>query len=205
MGNLVGSRLVSILARGLPASYFMVSCIAFWKSFLTTGKWTSLFWMVSEGVVVFLLVFRRPSTRISRSPWDWIAGLAGSFLVLLVRPESRAIAPDAVGFALQLCGTLFQLYGKAALGRSFGIVAANRGVVVGGPYRIVRHPIYLGYLVTHVGFILSNWSPRNLAIYAATYFFQVARIFAEERLLLGDGRYREYFQSVRYRLIPGLF
>jgi protein-S-isoprenylcysteine O-methyltransferase Ste14 len=205
LGNLVQSRLVSILARALPASYFLISCIAFWKSFLTTGKWTSLFWMVSEGVVVVLLVFRRPSTRISRSPWDWIAGVAGSFLVLLVRPESRAIAPDAVGFALQLCGTLFQLYGKVALGRSFGIVAANRGVVVKGPYRIVRHPIYLGYLVTHAGFLLSNWSVRNLAVYASAYFFQVARIFAEERILLVDGRYREYFQSVRYRLIPGLF
>jgi protein-S-isoprenylcysteine O-methyltransferase Ste14 len=99
----------------------------------------------------------------------------------------------------------FQLYGKVALGRSFGIVAANRGVVVGGPYRLVRHPIYLGYLVTHAGFLLSNWSLRNLAVYAAAYIFQVARIFAEERILLVDGRYREYFQSVRYRLIPGLF
>lgn len=205
MGKPVQSRFVSIVARALPASYFLISCLAFWKSFLATGKWTSLFWMVSEGVVVVLLVFRRSSTRITRSPWDWIAGVAGSFLVLLVRPESRSIAPDAVGSALQLCGILFQLYGKAALGRSFGIIAANRGVVIGGPYRLVRHPIYLGYLVTHAGFLLSNWSTRNLAIYAATYCFQVARIFAEERLLLVDGRYREYFRSVRYRLIPGLF
>lgn len=205
MGKLVQSRFVSIWARVLPASYFLISCIAFWKSFLATGKWTSLFWMVSEGVVVVLLVFRRSSTRISLSPWDWIAGIAGSFLVLLVRPESRALAPDAVGVALQLCGILFQLYGKVALGRSFGIIAANRGIVVEGPYRIVRHPIYLGYLVTHAGFLLSNWSVRNLVVYGAVYIFQVARIFAEERLLLVDGRYREYFQSVRYRLIPGLF
>jgi protein-S-isoprenylcysteine O-methyltransferase Ste14 len=161
--------------------------------------------MVSEGVIVVLLVFRRPSTRISQSPWDWFAGIAGSFLVLLVRPEGLSVAPDAVGFSLQLGGTVFQLYGKTVLGRSFGIVAANRGVVVGGPYRFVRHPIYLGYLVTHVGFLLSNWSLRNLAVYAATYIFQVARIFAEERLLLVDGRYREYFQTVRYRMIPGVF
>jgi protein-S-isoprenylcysteine O-methyltransferase Ste14 len=203
--NLVGNRFASVLARALPASYFLLSCIAFWKSFLETGKWTSLFWMVSEGVIVVLLVFRRPSTRISQSPWDWFAGIAGSFLVLLVRPEGLSVAPDAVGFSLQLGGTVFQLYGKTALGRSFGIVAANRGVVVGGPYRFVRHPIYLGYLVTHVGFLLSNWSLRNLAVYAATYIFQVARIFAEERLLLVDGRYREYFQTVRYRMIPGVF
>lgn len=205
MGILVGNRFVSFLSRVLPASYFSLACFAFWKNFLETGKWTSLFWMVSEGAVVVLLVFRRTSSRISQSPWDWFAGLAGSFLVLLVRPGGQAIAPDALGFALQLCGTVFQLYGKAALGRSFGIVAANRGVVLKGPYRIVRHPIYLGYLVTHVGFLLSNVSLWNLAVYAAVYLFQVARIFAEERLLIVDWRYREYLQSVRYRLIPGVF
>ena len=198
-------RMPSILARVIPASYFAVACIAFWKHFLSTGRWTSLFWMVSEGVVVALLVFRRPSLHISRSPWDWFAGLAGSFLILLVRPSGEAVAPDVVGFALQLLGTVFQLYGKLALGRSFGIVAANRGVVSSGPYRLVRHPIYLGYLVTHAGFLLSNMSARNVAIYGAAYVFQVARIFAEERILAEDSRYREYLRCVRYRLIPGVF
>ena len=205
VGNLVGIRFVSLLSRILPASYFSLACFTFWKNFLETGKWTSLFWMVSEGAVVVLLVFRRPSSRISQSPWDWFAGLAGSFLVLLVRPGGQAVAPDAVGFALQLCGTVFQLYGKVALGRSFGIVAANRGIVREGPYRLVRHPIYLGYLVTHAGFILSNGSVWNLAVYAAVYLCQIARIYAEERLLITDGRYREYLRSVRYRLIPGVF
>ena len=203
--DLVGNRWVSILSRVVPASYFTLACFAFWKSFLETGKWTSLFWMFSEGAVVVLFVFRRPSSNISQSPWDWFAGLSGSFLVLLVRPGGQAVAPDSVGFALQLCGTAFEMYGKAVLGRSFGIVAANRGVVREGPYRIVRHPIYLGYLVTHVGFLLSNGSAWNLAVYAAVYFFQIARIRAEERILASDGSYREYLQRVRYRLIPGVY
>jgi protein-S-isoprenylcysteine O-methyltransferase Ste14 len=115
------------------------------------------------------------------------------------------VAPDAVGFALQLFGTGFQLYGKLSLGRSFGIVAANRGVVSSGPYRLVRHPIYLGYLVTHAGFLLSNMGARNAVIYGAAYVLQVARIYAEERILSEDGRYREYLRRVRYRLIPGVF
>jgi protein-S-isoprenylcysteine O-methyltransferase Ste14 len=198
-------RALSILSRAIPASYFTISCLAFWNNFLRTGKWTSLFWMVSEGVVVVLLVFRRPSRSVSRKPWDWLAGIAGSFLVLLVRPTGGTAVADAAGFALQLFGTVFQLYGKVVLGRSFGIVAANRGVVFSGPYRLVRHPIYLGYLVTHVGFLLSNPSVRNVAIYAAAYVFQFARIYAEERILAQDGEYREYLRSVRYRLIPGVY
>jgi protein-S-isoprenylcysteine O-methyltransferase Ste14 len=198
-------RIPSILARAVPASYFSIACIAFWNSFVRTGKWTSLFWMVSEGIVVILLVFRRPSANISRKPWDWLAGIAGSLLVLLVRPDGRAVAPDAAGFALQLAGTVFQLYGKLALGRSFGIVAANRGIVLSGPYRLVRHPIYLGYLVTHAGFLISNVSVRNVLVYVAAYFFQIARIYAEERILSEDGGYRDYLLRVRYRLIPGIF
>ncbi|MBI5575994.1 MAG: isoprenylcysteine carboxyl methyltransferase [Deltaproteobacteria bacterium] len=203
--HLARNRWMQIFAKVVPASYFALACFAFWKSFLQTGKLTSLFWMLSEGIVVVLIVFRRPSSAVSKSPWDWFAGIAGSFLILMVRPTGHAVAPDAAGFTLQLLGTGFQIYGKTALGRSFGIVAANRGVVVDGPYRWVRHPIYLGYLVTHAGFLLSNWSPRNLAVYAAAYFFQAARIFAEERVLLGDGKYREYAASVRYRLLPGIF
>ncbi len=198
-------RVLSILSRAIPASYFAIACLAFWNNFLRTGKWTSLFWMVSEGVVVILFVFRRPTRSLSRRPWDWLAGIAGSFFVLMVRPTGGTAFSDAAGFALQLFGTGFQLYGKVVLGRSFGIVAANRGVVSSGPYRLVRHPIYLGYLVTHAGFLLSNTSVRNVAIYAAAYVFQFARIYAEERILAQDGEYREYLRCVKYRLIPGIY
>ena len=154
-------------------------------------------------MVVLLLVFRRESRRLSRHPWDWIVALGGSFTVLLVRPATTAIAPEFVGVALQLAGTVFEIYAKIFLGRSFGIVAADRGIVVGGPYRIVRHPIYLGYFVTHVGFLLANWSPRNLALYIVVYFFQISRILSEERILTEDDVYREYCGRVRYPADPG--
>ena len=197
--------LLSVLSRVIPASYFAIVCYGFWRNFLQTGKWTSLLWLVSEGMVVLLLVFRRESRRLSRRPWDWLVALGGSFAVLLVRPTAAAVAPESVGVALLLAGTVFEVYGKVYLGRSFGIVAADRGIVVGGPYRIVRHPIYLGYLVTHVGFLLANWSPRNIALYIVIYFFQISRILAEERILREDDGYRVYCNRVRYRLIPGVF
>jgi protein-S-isoprenylcysteine O-methyltransferase Ste14 len=161
--------------------------------------------MVSEGLVVLLLVFRRDSRLLSRSPWDWFVALGGTFTVLLVRPAATAIVLESVGIALQVAGNLIAIFAKISLGRSFGIVAADRGIVVGGPYRFVRHPIYLGYLVTHVGFLLTNWSPRNIAVYMVEYIFQVARILSEERLLKGDMSYRAYCDRVRYRVIPSIF
>jgi protein-S-isoprenylcysteine O-methyltransferase Ste14 len=199
-------ELFSLFSRIIPAAYFTIACIGFWNHFVRTGKWTSLLWMISEGVVIILLVFRRTTPRVSRRPWDWIAGLGGSFFILAVRPEgSLAVAPVALCAALQVGGTAFQVYAKIVLGRSFGIIAADRGIVVSGPYRVVRHPIYTGYLVTHIGFILANWSAWNLVVYAVAYFFQVARIFSEESLLRENETYREYSRRVRYRLIPGLF
>ena len=198
-------ELLSVLSRVLPAAYFAIVCLGFWRSFVQTGKWTSLLWMMSEGLVILLLVFRRESRRLSRHPWDWIVALGGSFTVLLVRPAATAIVPEFIGVVLLLSGTGFEIYAKVFLGRSFGIVAADRGIVVGGPYRIVRHPIYLGYFVTHIGFLLANWSPRNLALYIVVYFFQISRILAEERILREDKSYRSYCQRVRFRLIPGVF
>ena len=197
--------LVSVLSRVIPASYFAIVCLGFWKNFVQTGKWTSLLWLLSEGLVILLLVFRRESRRLSQQPWDWIVALGGSFIVLLVRPVTTSIAPESMGVALQLAGTAFEIYAKVFLGRSFGIVAADRGIVVGGPYRIVRHPIYLGYFVTHVGFLLANWSVRNLALYIVVYFFQISRILSEERILSEDAAYLEYRGRVRFRLIPGIF
>jgi protein-S-isoprenylcysteine O-methyltransferase Ste14 len=198
-------ELLSVLSRVLPAAYFAIVCLGFWKNFVQTGRWTSLLWMVSEGLVILLLVFRRESHRLSMRPWDWIVALGGSFTVLLVRPATTTIAPEFLGVTLQLAGTVFEIYAKVFLGRSFGIVAADRGIVVGGPYRIVRHPIYLGYFVTHVGFLLANWSPRNIALYIVIYFFQISRILSEERILSEDAAYREYCGRVRFRLIPGVF
>ncbi len=194
--------LLSVFSRVLPATCFAITCYFFWNGFKQTGKWTSLLWMASEGLVVLLLVFRRDSRLLSRSPWDWLVALGGTFTVLLVRPATTTIVMESVGIVLQIAGTLFAIYGKVSLGRSFGLVAANRGIVSSGPYRIVRHPIYLGYLATHIGFLLANWSPRNIALYIVIYFFQISRILSEERLLKEDEPYRAYCERVRYRLIP---
>jgi protein-S-isoprenylcysteine O-methyltransferase Ste14 len=196
--------LLSVLSRVLPAAYFTIVCFGFWNNFIQTGKWTSLLWMFSEGLVILLLVFRRESRQLSRRPWDWIVALGGSFSVLLVRPAA-AIAPEFLGVLLLFAGTVFEIYAKIVLGRSFGIVAADRGIVMRGPYRIVRHPIYLGYFISHIGFLLANWSPRNITIYIVTCFFQISRILAEERILREDESYRAYCQRVRYRVIPFIF
>jgi protein-S-isoprenylcysteine O-methyltransferase Ste14 len=106
---------------------------------------------------------------------------------------------------LALGGFALQISAKLTLRRSFGIVAANRGVKVGGPYRFVRHPMYAGYVMTHVGFLLHNPSLWNFGVYGLAFGCQVARILAEERVLLQDQGYRDFAARTRYRLLFGVF
>ncbi len=87
-----------------------------------------------------------------------------------------------------------------------GLLPAQRGVVIGGPYRLVRHPIYLGYLIGHIGFLLTNFSSRNLVVLLLLYAAQVVRILREESVLSASSpAYQNYQQKVRWRLVPGVF
>ena len=104
-----------------------------------------------------------------------------------------------------IAGFALQLSAKLTLRRSFGVVAANRGVKASGPYRLVRHPMYAGYALTHIGFLLAGPSLWNLALYGTVLTIAVRRIVAEERVLREDPAYRALAAKVRYRLLPGLF
>src|SRR5437899_9023283 len=65
----------------------------------------------------------------------------------LLRPSAAApLAGDAMTAAMSAAGLIVVIAAKLTLGRSFGIAPANRGVVARGPYNIVRHPIYTGYV-----------------------------------------------------------
>ena len=82
---------------------------------------------------------------------------------------------------------------------------ANCGVVVGGPYAFVRHPIYGGYLVTHAAFLLAHPRPWNALIVLAADTALVVRALIEERVLSADADYQSYCRRVGWHLVPGVF
>ena len=92
-----------------------------------------------------------------------------------------------------------------SIGRSFGLVPANRGMVDRGPYALVRHPIYAGYLISHVGFLCAHPTVMNAALLVVADAALVYRALLEERTLAGDPRYRTYMQRVAWHLVPGVF
>jgi protein-S-isoprenylcysteine O-methyltransferase Ste14 len=97
------------------------------------------------------------------------------------------------------------LVSLGTLGRSFGLVAANRGVKTGGPYGFVRHPAYTGYLIAYVGYCAENPSLRNISLLVASTAFQLVRIREEEHVLSTDEGYRDYSSRVRFRLVPYVY
>jgi protein-S-isoprenylcysteine O-methyltransferase Ste14 len=100
---------------------------------------------------------------------------------------------------------LIVIAGKVTIGRSFGLVPANRGVVASGPYSIVRHPIYAGYLLTHAATLALFPSVWNVAIIVIADTALVFRALAEERVLSADSEYQSYCGRVAWHLVPGLF
>ncbi|WP_292079734.1 isoprenylcysteine carboxylmethyltransferase family protein [Mesorhizobium sp.] len=119
--------------------------------------------------------------------------------------EGTAIIPMFIAAPLQFLALWLVIWGKMSLGRSFAILPADRGVVTGGVYRYVRHPIYAGYLAGHILFLLSSFSFYNSTVYAIITMFHVHRILREERILALTEEYRDYLGRVRYRLCPGIF
>ena len=170
----------------------------------TTADWIALLILFSEGIVIVLLLARRPTDMISTDYRDWAIAAGGTFLSLAVTRGGPPLAP-ALGGLFMLAGIATHLTAKFSLRRSFGLVAAHRGLKVTGLYRLVRHPMYIGYMMTHVGFLLVAPTLWNLGVYLAVWTLLIARIFAEERLLGQDPEYQEFMTRVRYRLVPGVF
>ena len=164
---------------------------------------TLLLLLLTEGYTLALVLIARRAGSRDMTPLAVLATGYAAFFFVLLKPEgTQRFVPEAAGIALQVVGMAWQMASKYALGRSFGLLPAARRIVVAGPYRVVRHPIYLGYLISHIGFLLVNFSWRNLAVIAVLYAAQVYRIGREEAVLASSSDYREYQGQVRWRLLP---
>jgi protein-S-isoprenylcysteine O-methyltransferase Ste14 len=162
--------------------------------------------VVSESLGVVLILTRRFAKAVSTHPLDWTLSLIAVNAPLLAVPAAAStFTPPQIPIALMFAGMMLQISAKAALWRSYGLIPANRGVKTRGPYRFVRHPMYAGYTLIHIGFLLGFPSLQNFLLYLTTLLIEVARLLREELILNKDPLYREYATCVRYRLLPGVF
>ncbi|MEM5428892.1 isoprenylcysteine carboxylmethyltransferase family protein [Cupriavidus oxalaticus] len=167
---------------------------------------TLLLLVLANCLTVGLSLFARVPKRRDWHPVTVLCSLGGTYYFLGIQlTPGQHLAPELVGAILQIAGIVWQIYAKLTLRFSFGILPANRGIVSHGAYRFVRHPIYLGYLIADVGFLLTNFGLQNLLVYTGLYALQAVRINREEALLSDDPEYRQYREKVRYRAVPGIY
>ena len=194
-----------VLTSAPVALLWLLFAVANFSNWRTTHRPTGLGATALELVVATLFVIRRTPWVVSRSPRAWTAAAIGTFGVLALRPVYNPLGSLELLYAgMQVAGALFAIVAMLSLGRSFGIVPANRGIRTGGAYRYVRHPLYSAYILTETGYLLENPSLRNGCLFGIVMVFQAVRILEEERMLAGDPAYREYCRHVRSRVVPYL-
>ena len=204
----------SALTEGLLRTFAVLTLGLFvgnvaYQWWTDTSRYTLLLLLLTESFTLGLVLFARRAVTRDMSPVAVGATIyAIFFFTFYGYSDTVRGIPEWVGATLQLIGLAWQVCAKIALGRCFGLLPATRGLVTSGPYRWVRHPIYLGYLIAHLGFLLSNFSLRNLTVLAVLYLAQAVRVSREESALKAGEHgtdYADYCAAVRYRIVPFVF
>jgi protein-S-isoprenylcysteine O-methyltransferase Ste14 len=190
----------------LLAASFLIGMLPFGRelTFSLAGA-ANVVWIAGAAIMA-VMSFARFAPRSTSVNLRTLAATGGMlFLPCLMRPTNPPLG------ALATTGLLFELFGVALtqvarvyMGRSFGLIPANRGIVSRGPFRWVRHPIYFGWIILSLGYAMSFASERNILLLALTLPFLVWRIDQEEAHLSADPEYRQYMVRVPYRLWPGV-
>jgi protein-S-isoprenylcysteine O-methyltransferase Ste14 len=199
----IGSDLI---ARAVVIVLFSLFSANLLGDFLRTGHVTGLLLLVSESLVVVMTFIRRRTRFVDRSAAAVLTtavSLAGP--PLLRASDGASLMPDTATALVSGIGLILVIVAKLTLGRSFGIAPANRGIVMRGPYTIMRHPIYTGYLTTHLAFFVAHPQPWNALVIVVADSALVIRALIEERVLSTDADYRTYCRRVAWHLVPGVF
>jgi protein-S-isoprenylcysteine O-methyltransferase Ste14 len=176
-----------------------------------TPTFTITDWIyVLQHVIVLGIALTRPQPKV----WDYsittstAVGIAYAYpyaQVIYLRWSTGHVAWPAAGLALVTFAAGLSLVSLLAIRRRFGIRPALRGLVTSGPYRFVRHPMYLSYILGDIGYNLQGWNFVTLLLVLVGWVSLVYRIHAEERVLSEHAEWPAYADLVPYRLFPGLW
>ena len=161
-------------------------------------RWAGTLLAVAFYVLVIWCYLRRGAARATTSSVTARVAAVMATWIPFVIPWLHGAPPGAVwqgvSDALLLGGTAWAIWSLRSLGRNLSVIAQARDVADRGPYRWVRHPLYVGEIVSSLGLAIAAHSVAALAVWLGICGLQVYRAVREEQLLLavlpGYGAYR---------------
>lgn len=219
-------KLLDLVTRIVPSAFFLLVLVhkfnehyafivngqalgndaASWKFFADVVSRSST--ILFLGLASVLFVVRLKPIKKARGILPRVLAIAGTFFMALVTFFPRAslsLTQTLIASVLSLLGTGLSVFALAHLGRSFSLMAEARRLVTSGPYRIIRHPLYVFEAVASLGIVLQFFSLYSVLIYLAYCFLQFQRMKNEEAVL--EVVFPEYqtYKLKTARVIPGIY
>jgi protein-S-isoprenylcysteine O-methyltransferase Ste14 len=191
-----------MVSRDLLHNLIGFTCFSFATVIAIQSVWQNLgilpmLYALHNGLLALFYLRREPARAFDRLGL-WL-GLIAAFL-----PTCNSVSRAPLYFLIPaLAGYALILWSLLTIGPRFGIAPADRGITCRGPYRFLRHPMYLGELVFRLAMALSSPNLVLALLLAITLIIlQCWRIMREERIISG---YACYARLVPWRLIPHLW
>jgi len=204
VSGISGRRLGDFLLFGVTSAEFVLL-------FLLTPTFSIADWIY---VLQHLLVLGIALTRRPPEVRDHSLPSSAAVVIAYAYPYAQVIylrwvpgepAWPAGGLVLVTLAAFLSITSLLSLGRRFGVFPALRGLTTRSTYRLVRHPMYLAYVIADIGYNLQEWNFGTALLLMAGWASLLYRIHAEERVLSQDAGWSAYAALVRYRLFPGLW
>jgi protein-S-isoprenylcysteine O-methyltransferase Ste14 len=198
------------MMRLLGGMWFMLLalCVAIKIGTSLTDPWPSLlsrFCLASFYLLLALLVMTRsPAKAQADGLPPRIAAFVGTYLpwtITFFGWTDQAL-PNLASTVCVLIGMIMMLVTIRHLGRSFSLVPQARSVVQTGPYRWIKHPLYLAEEIAVLGVVLQFLTPVTVIIFVLHIGIQVTRILYEEDLLRRNCPEYSSYEASRWRLVP---
>ncbi|WP_407192898.1 methyltransferase family protein [Bradyrhizobium sp. STM 3566] len=171
-------------------------------------SWPSLlssFCLAVFYVLLALLITTRPPAKAQADGLlPRIAAFVGTYMPWTIAffGETDKALPNLASTACVLIGMIMMLITIRHLGRSFSLVPQARNVVQTGPYRWIKHPLYLAEEVALLGVVLRSLTPLTVILLVLHIGVQICRIHYEEDLLRRNCPEYSGYEASRWRLIP---